>query len=171
MRIPDKISAERSAFYKAGYILLHLLTDITIIDNVVKYKNRETNNLSSVESSLPELNSSKFKDHVIMYLRAGPISEKHYCYLNGINYDTGISGDDIWMISRIFYEGKNETVNYENHLRVLEEETEKIVKLNWPFVTTIAKEFFCKSSLTINEINELRRKLPFTGNLDFNPEL
>lgn len=171
MRISDKISAERSAFYKAGYILLHLLTDITIIDNVVIYKNRETNGFSSIETSSPELNSGKFKDYVIMCLRAGPMSEKHYCHLKCISYDTGISGDDIWKISRLFFEGNNESVNYEKHLRVLEDETEKIIKSNWPFVTTIAKEVFRKSSLTINEINELRRNFPIISNLDFKAEL
>lgn len=157
MRNSNKISIERSAFKKSGYILLHLLTDIRIKDNIVKY-NQEADILIPENDNPLKSYDGKVNDNVIMCLRAGPLSEKYYCWLKCINYDPGMSGDDLWQISRLFYEEKHESPNFEKYLRVLEEKTDELLKIHWPFVMIIAKKFINKKDLTIEEITDLWEK-------------
>lgn len=158
----NKIAIERSAFRSAGFILLHLLTDIEFKNNNIGYE-KESEITLSESFDLSKIKYKEQRDRIIMCLRAGPLAEKHYCGLKCINYDTGISGDDLWKISRLFYEEKHESLKFEDHIKNLEEETEKLIKVFWPFILIITKKLLIKKNLEISEIYELWEKFQING--------
>lgn len=157
MKSLNKIEAERSAFNKAGYILLHLLRHIKIEDFMVE-KDKELNIVFQKNNDFSYSKNEGANDDIIMCLRAGTLSEKYYCWRKCISFDPGISGDDLWHISRISYTGKNESVNFENHLKDLEYETENIILTHWSFVIILARRLLGKKYLPISEIYELWAK-------------
>lgn len=159
MNKKEKISAERSAFYKAGYILVHILTNIGT-KNSFTGSSKEPDITIQDESDLFQGKNDLSNEVVIMCLRAGPLSEKQYCQLKCINYDSGISGDDLWKISRLFYEEKGDSLYFDKYLKRLDVKTEKLLKMNWSFIIIVARQLL-KKDLSVKEINDLSEKYLF----------
>jgi hypothetical protein len=93
-----------------------------------------------------------------MCLRASSLAEKLYCLIKNITYDPQMSGNDIWQTSRLYYEMEHKFRGYESfekHIRGLEEETEKLIKMHWSFVLNIAQQLLIKKKLTVEEIIDL----------------
>jgi hypothetical protein len=153
----NKIASERSAFNRAGSILLHLLTDIEFANDIVKNEKGPVITFNEIDDRSYS-NYRDQRDKIIMCLRAGSLSEKHYCGLKCINYDPGMSGDDLWKISRLFYEEKHQSLNFEDHIKSLDEETEKLITEFWPFIVTVTRKLLIKKNLEVSEIHELWEK-------------
>jgi hypothetical protein len=150
---------ERFAYNKAGTILLHILTHNKKNDSILKH-HIDRHIPFQEKNGSTGFSSDAVNDDKIMCLRAGPLSEKYYCRLKCINCDSEISGDDLWQISRLFYEEKSESLNFEKHITGLEEKTEKLIKMHWSFIIIIADQILTKKELKIEEIIDLWDDLP-----------
>lgn len=147
-----------TAYHEAGHIFIHLLTGIeltvaNIIENNKQYDVIVHDNYDSIQ-----YNNKELRDDTIMCIRAGSIAEKYYCWRKCINYDPQMSGNDLWQISRLYYEGKHKFKCYESfekHIRSLERETERLIKIHWSFVEIIAQNLLKNKTLTASQINEL----------------
>jgi hypothetical protein len=151
MTYPEKITNEISAYRKAGFILMNLLTNCRFKDNIVD-PHRVPDILVNESMALSGILEDELTDDIIKCLRAGPLTEKYYCWTKCINYDSGISSDDLWEISKLCYKGKNGTGNFETHIKVLEEETEKLLKVHWPFIIQVARRILTREEMTNGEI-------------------
>ena len=156
---------ERTAFHEAGHILIHLLTGIKIKEENIIENDKQINVVIHDSYDLSQYNNYDLNDYTIMCLRAGSIAEQYYCWTKCIIYDPDISGNDLWQISRLFYEGKLKfklRESFEIHIKGLEEETERFIKTHWSFVEIIAKNLLIKEKLTVERINELWKHFQFT---------
>ena len=154
----EKPSIERIAFHEAGHILIHLLTGIKIREGNIIENDKHLNVAIHDSYDLSLFINNDLNDCLIMCLRAGSLAEKYYCWYKCINYDPQMSGNDLWQISRLFYEGKHKFTlrkSFEDHIKSLEEETDKLLKMNWPFIKIIAKRLLVKKRLAVEEISEL----------------
>ena len=150
----EKILVERSAYRQAGYILMHLLTHYRFKSSVIRF---DINSESIYHENIDSLKNNEgiLNDNVIMCLRAGPLSEKNFCLQESVIYDSDMTGDDLWQISRLFFDEKYHPTDFEKHLQRLDKETEELLKEHWDFVVIIAGKFIQGNDLTVKEINRL----------------
>ena len=154
----EKSLRERTSFHEAGHILIHLITGIKIKDLDIIENNKLSKVVIHDSYDLSQKNISDLNDSLIMCIRAGCLTEKNYCWRRCINFDPEIPGTDMWQISRLFYEEKNNITwreSFEKHMNDLDKETENLLKKHWSFVRIIARSLFNNKALTIEEINRL----------------
>jgi hypothetical protein len=149
---------ERTSFHEAGHIFMHLLTgiELTVESNIENDKQQYV--VVHDNYDLVQYHNKDLRDDIIMCVRAGSLAEKYYCWRKCINYDPQVSGNDIWQISRIYYEGKHKFTDYESfekHIRDLEGEMERLLTMHWSFIKIIARQLLIKKVLTVEEANKL----------------
>ena len=148
----EPFSIERAAFNKAGYILINHLIHNGIDEEYVNEDDKYYDLAILENDYLSQYRNKVFNNDIIMCIRAGSIAERYYCWIECINYDPPISGDDLWMISRLYYEGKHKIRNFEEHIRGIDEETEVLIKKHWSFVMIVAGQLIIRNRLTTEEI-------------------
>ena len=154
----EKSPRERISFHEAGHIFMHLLTGIELtVESIIENDKRHYVVVHDNYDLIQYHNKDLLND-IIMCVRAGSLAEKYYCWRKCISYDPQISGNDIWQISRIYYEGNHKFTDYESfeeHIRSIEGETERLIKMHWPFIEIIARQLLIKKVLTVEEVNKL----------------
>ena len=148
---------ERSAYHIAGHIFIHLLTGIELTEANIIENNKQLHMVIHDNYDFIQNNDKELRDDIIMCLRSGSLAEKYYCWINCIIYDSKMSGNDIWQISRLYYEGAYKLKwqeGFENHINNLEIETERLIKVHWSFIEIIAQNLLKNRKLTVEEINE-----------------
>ena len=154
----EKNLKESNSFHEAGHILIHLITGTKIKELDVIENNKQFKVVTHDSYDLSQNNINDLNDSLIMCVRAGCLTEKNYCWRRCINFDPEIPGTDMWQISKLFYEERNNITwrdGFDKHINDLDKETERLIKKHWSFVRIIARRLYNNKVLTVEEINKL----------------